>query len=501
MTRSGQRLRAQPRGWAQATLGEVVTFEYGKALTRRHRDSTGGVPVYGSNGVVGYHSTPLVQRPCLIIGRKGAIGRVHRSSVPCWPIDTTYYVVPPKGLDLGFLHYLLSALGMQALDRSTAIPGLNRDDAYALFLWIPPTGEQQRIVAKIEELFSQLDAGAAALQKAKAQLQRYRQAVLKAAVTGELTREWREAHKDELEPASVLLERILGARTHAWLRAEMEKLISQGKEIPEDRVIGRYHKPEQVDGSALPPLPDGWIWTNLDTLTHYTVDYRGKTPPPAATGIPVISAANVRHGEIVIREPRFVSEETYANWLTRGRPKPDDLIVTTEAPVGEVALYPGDGRYLLTRRVIAFQTSHVNNRFLMYCFWGERTRKHLELHSRGTTVPRILKPRLLATPLPLPPLEEQQRVVSEVDETISGADSLERAIDQALKRANGLRQSILKSAFEGKLVPQDPADEPASALLERIKADKATGRAGKKARGAKHRNHKVRAGPQLELFQ
>lgn len=140
------------------------------------------MPVYGSNGIVGYHSSALIDKPCLIVGRKGAAGAVHKSEIPCWAIDTTYYVIPPENVSLSFLYYLFSSLDFPALDRSTAIPGLNRDDAYAVEIPFPPFPEQERIVNRIEELFSDLDAGVAALERVRAGLKRYKASVLKSRV-------------------------------------------------------------------------------------------------------------------------------------------------------------------------------------------------------------------------------------------------------------------------------------------------------------------------------
>jgi type I restriction enzyme S subunit len=372
--------------------------------------------------------------------------------------------------------------------RGVGIPHVDPDVLRSIPFPLAPLPEQQRIAAKIEELFCQLDAGVATLEKAAARLQRYSQSVLRAAVEGNLTTDWRHAHTDTLESASVLVDRILLARREAWLRAELGKLEAQGKEASPAKVVSRYREPIAIESSGRPALPRGWVWTNLDALAYFTVDYRGKTPPEATRGIPVISAANVKDGRIVIEKPRFVSDDTYANWLKRGRPAGGDLIVTTEAPVGEVALYPYDGTYLLTRRVIAFQTLEVDNRYLLYAFRAEPTQQYLRLHSSGTTVPRILKPALLATPIPLPPLREQMRIVGEVEQRLSAADQLQHAICENRARSERLRQSILNRAFEGRLVLQDPSDEPASALLERIKpAREALAEERRRARAASGR--------------
>jgi type I restriction enzyme S subunit len=115
-----------PQGWVWTSLGEIITLEYGKGLREDKRDPNGNGPVYGSNGIVGYHSSPLTKNPTLIIGRKGSVGRVHISELPSRPMDTTYILEQPDGLDLHFLYYLLFTLSLNSLDTSTAIPGINR---------------------------------------------------------------------------------------------------------------------------------------------------------------------------------------------------------------------------------------------------------------------------------------------------------------------------------------------------------------------------------------
>ncbi len=136
--------------------------------------------------------------------------------------------------------------------------------------------EQQRIVAKIDELFSELDAGVASLKRARALLKKYRQAVLKAAVTGELTRDWRERHKGEIrESGADLLQRILKARRQAWEAAELKKLRAKGKPPKDDRWKQKYKEPQPPDTTGLPDLPEGWVWA---TLRAALLSQRGRSP-------------------------------------------------------------------------------------------------------------------------------------------------------------------------------------------------------------------------------
>ncbi|MFI5269705.1 MAG: restriction endonuclease subunit S, partial [Chloroflexota bacterium] len=197
-----------PLGWVETDLGTVLPLTYGKGLVESARDASGDVPVYGSSGQVGIHNSALTSRATLVVGRKGSVGAVHYSPVPCWPIDTTYFVEEPPDRELKFFLYLIERLDLGQLDKSTAIPGLSRDDYNKVSIWLPPLPEQQRIVAAIEEQFTRLDAGVAALKRAQAALKRYRAAVLKAAVEGKLTAAWRAQHP-EVQPASELLADIL----------------------------------------------------------------------------------------------------------------------------------------------------------------------------------------------------------------------------------------------------------------------------------------------------
>ena len=223
-----------PEGWVWSKLGELVTFEYGKGLRKDKRQLNGNVPVYGSNGLVGYHSVSLTEKSCLVVGRKGSSGSIHLSRVPCWPIDTTYFIEPPKEVNLFFLYYLLSTLNLGSLDKSTAIPGLNRNDAYVLPIPFPPHLEQHKIVEEIEKQFSVADEIEKVVDQSLKQAERLRQSILKKAFEGKLTEKWREEQlKDpnsplNKEPADKLLERIKAEK--AKLQKEKKANRKKGKQ-------------------------------------------------------------------------------------------------------------------------------------------------------------------------------------------------------------------------------------------------------------------------------
>ena len=159
--------------WQSVTLADVCEFKYGKSLPDAKR-SGGAVPVFGSNGIVGRHNESITAGPSIIIGRKGSLGEVNFSDVPCWPIDTTYFVdETATKADLKWLSYRLQGLGLTRLNKSAAVPGLNREDAYRQRLLLPPLPEQRRIAA----ILDQADALRTKRREALAQLDSLTQSI------------------------------------------------------------------------------------------------------------------------------------------------------------------------------------------------------------------------------------------------------------------------------------------------------------------------------------
>ena len=145
MTTKPKRGSAGVDGWREVTLGDFAPFTYGKGLRTDDRIPSGGVPVIGSNGIIDYHDKPLTDGPTIVIGRKGTVGAVHYSPIPCWPIDTTFFITDDDPELLKFKYYALKVLPLQDMNSDSAVPGLNRDDAHACLLRVPGEAEQRAI--------------------------------------------------------------------------------------------------------------------------------------------------------------------------------------------------------------------------------------------------------------------------------------------------------------------------------------------------------------------
>jgi len=346
-----------------------------------------------------------------------------------------------------------------------------------VFISLAPMEEQKRIVEKIEELFAKLDAGVEVLKKINAQLKRYRQAVLKYAFEGKLTEEWRKANKDKIEPASVLLERI---------KEERRKIVKgKLKELP------------PVDTSDLAELPEGWVWTRLGEIAGLKNGINFTKSQKGDSGIMTIDVLNMYSKSIFVdlknlyRVDKTVKEDYLLKYgdilFVRSSVKREGVGWTSAfKEISEPVTFCGF--------IIRARFHRIFPEYITYFSRTYFAREFIISKGSQVTITNISQESIGRIPIPLPPVEEQRKIVEEIERRFSVVEEAERVVEQSLRQAERLRQSILKKAFEGKLVPQDPNDEPAEKLLERIRAEKAM-REESKGKGkiskAKWRKRKV----------
>ncbi|MBR1300063.1 restriction endonuclease subunit S [Bradyrhizobium sp. AUGA SZCCT0042] len=391
---------------------------------------------------------------------------------------------PVRGICPAYLAwYLASASGGQkqfkALQRGATKVGLGLDDITSVRVPIAPLVEQESIVALIDELLSDLDAGVAALKRVQAKLKHYRAAVMKAAVEGTLTADWRAKHPDT-EPAAELLQRILTERRRLWEEAQLRKLSSAGAPPLENWKL-KYQEPVPPDVTNLPALPQGWVWASAEQLTGFIT--KGTTPPgneaPRPLGeVPFIKVQHLSGtGDFHFEEsPAFVSRTTHETFLSRSKVVPGDVLMNIVGPpLGQVSIVPADyPEWNINQAIAIFRPlGGISPKFVATCLLARSVLSRALSQTKTTAGQVNLTLEVCrGLPIPLPPLQEQLAFVEAAEDQLSLIDHLEADLEAKVISTQALRQSILRHAFTGQLVPQDPSDEPATELIKSIIAER-----------------------------
>ena len=368
-----------------------------------------------------------------------------------------------------FFLYALRASEEELRSKSTGttFQAIRGDDLRSHSIGLPPLPEQRRIVAEIEKQFTRLDAAEAALRRAEANLKRYRASVLKAACEGKLApteAELAEAEGRDYEHAEQLLERIRAERRARWASQEKRR--------------GKYKEPVAPDTSDLPELPEGWAWATVDQLILKSPQ-NGIYKPKSlyGDGIPILRIEDYQDFHLKtydqLQRLRITAEEasTYglaANHLIINR-------VNSPSHLGKTLLVPDhfSPAVFESNMMRVIPSRFMVPPFLAHYLRSPEGRVRLTSHAKwAVNQASINQSDVCTTPVPVPPFHEQHRIIAEVERSLSIIQQSVTAVEASLKRVERLRQSILKQAFAGQLVPQDPDDEPVSVLLERIREER-----------------------------
>jgi len=353
---------------------------------------------------------------------------------------------------------------------------------------IPPLAEQRRIVSKIEELFSELDKGIETLKTAKAQLAVYRQAVLKDAFEGKLTAGWRADHRDLIESSEQLLARVCAEREERYKKQLSDWKTAVQKWESGNQKDSRPCKPRspsivalplKEEFAHLPELAEGWTWLRLSSCNVDVSDgpfgSNLKTSDYVGAGVRVVRLENIGVMKFIEEKESFITEEKY-RLLSDHTVSPGDIVFSsfiTERT--RVAMVPPSIEKAVNKADCFSLRSHGSvllNRYLCVFLSSRLVYTELESAIHGVGRPRINTTQLKELFVPVCSPSEQIAVMHEIDLQQSVLEEMESDIETNLQKAEALRQSILKKAFAGELVPQDPSDEPAAALLERIHVER-----------------------------
>ena len=383
---------------------------------------------------------------------------------------------------------------IHALQSGSTRKRISRGNLGTISIPVPPRSEQARIVEKLEELLSDLDAGVAELKAAQRKLAQYRQSLLKAAVEGALTADWRATQGKPKETGAELLQRILKERRARWEQKQLAKFAEQSKAPPKDWQT-KYTEPVAPDLTDLPKLPNGWAWASLGQLTEIQGGIQ-KQPSraPVASPHPFLRVANVGRGQLKLDEIHEI--ELFEGELERLALQKGDILVVegngSLTEIGRCALWDGSienavhQNHLIRARPVLARGEFIE-------VWLNSMRGIQRMTALAATTSGLYTlsvGKISKIPVPLPPLSEQDVISDGIAIALAGYLEQLAATEHSLKQSAAQRKNLLKAAFSGQLVPQDPNDEPASALLARIRADRESGApidARKRGRKAKEK--------------
>jgi len=372
--------------------------------------------------------------------------------------------LPEDKVNTKYIAYLINSPSViQQFKRNTkgtTRPRVNLKFMRSLQLPIAPYEQQKHIVTKIEELFSHIDAGIEALKKSQQLLKQYRQSVLKAAVTGELTKEWRKANKNKLEPASQLLERILKERRQKWEEQQLKQFQAKGKVPKDDKWKGKHKELALITGEereTLPEIPVGWVYTRLGNVIEEPKYGTSKKCSYDSSGIGVLRIPNIANGKIDSEDLKFAQ---FDDSEVRTYQLLEDDILTIRSNgsiklVGKCALIDANmTEYLYAGYLIRLRPNKrlADGSYLINALNSAYLRNQIESKAKSTSgVNNINSGELQALIIPICSKEEQILVNVQVDQRLESIDRLALEIERQLVKAEKNKQSILASAFLGRI--------------------------------------------------
>lgn len=505
-----------PSYWIWTTIGEVADVIGGGTPATSNSNNFGGSIPWITPADMSNHTGKLIDhgarslteqgmegsgarllpKGTVLFSSRAPIGYVAIASQPLTTNQGFKSFVPTNGIISEYLHYWLSSAKPLAEELASGTTFLELSGAKAALIPLPltPTNEQSRIVEKLDELLSDLDAGVAELKAAQKKLAQYRQSLLKSAVEGSLTSEWRTKNKPK-ETGAQLLERVLKERRTRWEEKQLAKFKEQGK-TPSRGWQDKYPEPVQPDTANLPELPEGWVWASVDQICPDDIA-NGKSVPTTTSGPKVLRLTAVKAGRIDLGEFK------YGVWSDRDA---EPFFVKN----GDVLIVRGNGSLSLVGRAglvsgvtsdIAYPDTMIRVRVLhsivlpawLSLVWNSALiRDHLQTRARTSAgIYKIAQPDIISALIPVPPLLEQKAIIVALDEADREIQRIENSLNLGFTQSAAQRKNILKSAFSGQLVPQDPNDEPASMLLERIRAERAASDSDTRKRGSRKKVAKL----------
>lgn len=410
-----------PEGWEWVRLDELFQWSNGKGLTKQQM-SNGKHNVYGGNGIAGTHNDWLCKEESIVVGRVGAqCGNVHLAAPYSWVTDNAIYASWRTAyIHLQFFSCLLSNLRLNELAGGSGQPYVSQNILNPLLVPLPPLNEQKRIVAAIESLRERSQKARSALVAIPELCDKFRQSVLAAAFRGDLTADWREQNPD-VEWEEVTLEEIIKSKPRNGYSPKPVDFPTKVKSLTLSATTSGKFKPEYCKYINEDIAPDSYLWLNP--------------------------------GDILIQRSNTLDY------------------------VGTCAIYDGNfGEFIYPDLMMKIQVIEEKAKpdFVYYALSTQATRQYFKENATGTAgnMPKINQQIVMNTPITLPPINEQVEIVYSIQRSLNAINRIFQEYENTREWLNLLDRSILAKAFRGELVEQDPNDEPASVLLERIRTER-----------------------------
>lgn len=405
-------LREIPLHWVSTRLKWVCRFEYGESLSVVDREE-GDFPVYGSNGITGFHSSAISKAPCIIVGRKGSFGKINWSDKECFPIDTTYFIDESKtDKDLRWLYYVLQNLGLDTISKDTGVPGLNREDAYQNIVPLPESGEQTAIADYLDQKTAQIDVLIDSKQKLIELLKEKRTAIINHAVTRG------NNPKAKLKPSGI---EWLGDIPEHWEVKKLKYLIKKGRSSIKTGPFG-----SQIKNSDLVIEGPFKVYNQRNVLDN-----------------------DFDKGEDFIEENKFDDLKDFE--VFEG-----DVLFTTRGTIGKCAIFPsGKQRGVLHPCLIRvqFDDSKVDKEWIrLFVNQSSLFLENVMLLSNSTTIEVIYSYNLKEVYIPLPEtIKEQNDILTQIEVETRRLDATISKIEKEIELLQEYRTALISEVVKGKI--------------------------------------------------
>ncbi len=409
-----------PENWCWCRLGDLINISSGDMLTSTAMKN-GSVPVYGGNGITGYHNVANVHEETIVIGRVGFYcGSVHLTAREAWVTDNAFITTYSKTfLNREFLITALRHLDLGKQQNKTAQPVVSGKKIYPMLFPLPPLAVQKAIVAKLEQVLPLVDAYENALLQ-KEELKnslpdKVKKAILQEAITGQLTEAWRKSATIK-ESGKQLLDRIIEERNAKALAEWEESLKKNSKAKKPVPVVASEIEDEEIPFE----VPESWCWCRLGDICTKLVD--GDHNPPAGlttkTEYIMASSQNINDDSLVdLEKVRYLSKEVFEVENERTEAKKGDIFFTSVGTLGRSCVYDGSKNICFQRSVTVIKTE-IYNKFLKYCLDAPFIQYFIIDNATGTAQKGFYLNQLAKLIIPLPPMEEQDEIVKKVEELL-----------------------------------------------------------------------------------